>query len=420
MPPLPYNPQENAFYVGGSVQDGPEDLLNMTVVVPEGAQPGMKLCCMAPDGQKLRLTVPEGVPPGSIMSLTQDPATKQWKCMAEPPDDFPPEMLMEAQTFPHEGRPQPPPTQPALPSTLPVRNPAAPQRHSTDPGGTWPTAGMAGPCMAGAMTTSIRRNPGTTGSSMLPTYAQPMPVNLSYVPAPGPLQMNMMGAPGQGMPMNPGPMPQVLAGMSRQAMTSPPATLASDPASFNPPRQQPTVGLSQGQGASYTPPPVMERHPSYTRVPQTMEQRPSYTPLERRPSYTPPPQSVVERKPSFTPVQQPLVQGATVMPAMNGQQQMNMMTHPMGVNASLTSSTVGLQMRQGSITMPSQGLSVSMASQQQMQQGATRFPSVGAQPHITQQQQAIHPYGAGVMAYNPVNQMPMQGVYSNPVYRPPG
>merc|ERR1719410_2284369 len=60
-----------------------EEPLKVSMVVPEGALPGTKLQYAAPDGQELRLTVPDGVPPGSLMTLTQDPVTKQWKCMAE-------------------------------------------------------------------------------------------------------------------------------------------------------------------------------------------------------------------------------------------------------------------------------------------------------------------------------------------------
>lgn len=64
----------------------------ITTVVPEGAVPGTKIYCCAPDGQQLRLTVPSSVPPGSMMTLTQDMTTRQWKCVAdveEPADAAP-------------------------------------------------------------------------------------------------------------------------------------------------------------------------------------------------------------------------------------------------------------------------------------------------------------------------------------------
>jgi len=56
----------------------------LSLTVPRGAGPGAKLRCAAPDGQELRLTVPAGVPPGSLMTLTQDPVTRRWTCVAEP------------------------------------------------------------------------------------------------------------------------------------------------------------------------------------------------------------------------------------------------------------------------------------------------------------------------------------------------
>lgn len=58
--------------------------LQLTVIVPEGAVAGVKLACIAPNGQELRLTLPTGVPVGSVMTLTQDPETKAWSCMADP------------------------------------------------------------------------------------------------------------------------------------------------------------------------------------------------------------------------------------------------------------------------------------------------------------------------------------------------
>merc|ERR1719161_1659912 len=84
-----------------------EDPLTMRLTVPDNAAPGTKMTCTAPDGQELRLTIPEGLPPGSTMTLTQDPETKQWRCVAEPaeappayeppPQQEPPRAVREVQ-----------------------------------------------------------------------------------------------------------------------------------------------------------------------------------------------------------------------------------------------------------------------------------------------------------------------------------
>eukprot|EP00443_Scrippsiella_acuminata_P088332 CAMPEP_0115448830 /NCGR_PEP_ID=MMETSP0271-20121206/40688_1 /TAXON_ID=71861 /ORGANISM="Scrippsiella trochoidea, Strain CCMP3099" /LENGTH=156 /DNA_ID=CAMNT_0002874953 /DNA_START=122 /DNA_END=588 /DNA_ORIENTATION=- len=57
---------------------------SFTVVVPEDAVPGAPLKHTTPDGKELDLVVPAGVPPGSVLTLTQDPATGGWSCTAEP------------------------------------------------------------------------------------------------------------------------------------------------------------------------------------------------------------------------------------------------------------------------------------------------------------------------------------------------
>merc|ERR1740138_1061636 len=62
-----------------------EEPMTFSVVVPEGFGPGSKLQQEMPNGQDLDLTVPEGVPPGSVLTLTLDPATGGWRCVAEPP-----------------------------------------------------------------------------------------------------------------------------------------------------------------------------------------------------------------------------------------------------------------------------------------------------------------------------------------------
>ncbi|CAJ1394341.1 unnamed protein product [Effrenium voratum] len=109
-----HGPNEETLATPEAAQDCiPVEEQEITLTVPAIAQPGMKLQYRTPDGQELRLTVPEGVPPGSVLTLTQDPATKQWKCMAEPADEPP--------DFPYPSQaPQAPVAYPAQPSTLPM------------------------------------------------------------------------------------------------------------------------------------------------------------------------------------------------------------------------------------------------------------------------------------------------------------
>jgi len=56
-----------------------------TVVVPPGTLPGTTLAARTPDGRELDVTLPEGVPAGSTLVLTEDPSTKRWSCSVEPP-----------------------------------------------------------------------------------------------------------------------------------------------------------------------------------------------------------------------------------------------------------------------------------------------------------------------------------------------
>mmetsp|Transcript_15560 Transcript_15560/g.34632 ORF Transcript_15560/g.34632 Transcript_15560/m.34632 type:complete len:548 (-) Transcript_15560:58-1701(-) len=247
-----------------------EEPVRVSMVVPEGAMPGTKLQYSAPDGQELRLTVPEGVPPGSVMTLTQDPVTGQWKCMAEPVED--PEDAQAAA--------------PAPPTEHPTYTPGAP---------------------------TIASYPAGHGPICVPrTYVQqPATVNLSYVPPPvsGNASLSMPG--------------QVLG----------PAGLAMDPARFNPPRQMPGYPGGEtmlDQRPSYTPPPVtvMGQRPSYTPLPgETMggpamqmvlgphgemglmastaavqpQQLPPHVVLGQTPSYVPPPVTMIQNRPSYVP-----------------------------------------------------------------------------------------------------------------------
>lgn len=309
--------------------------------------------------------------------------------------------------------PRPPSTAPGPP----VRHHSLSQKQALKPSRTSKSLTATGSSTRGGpRPTSICRNRKSAGSGMMPTYAQSMPVNLSYVPTPDPMPINM-GAPGQGPCIDSGPIPQLLAGTqyAGQGIVGPPASLASDPSFFNPPRHLPINGLHQEHRLSYTPPPPMqtvELKPSTREVSPTMKRVPSYTfpqvpnTTEQRPSYTPPPATIVESRPSFTPVPQPLVQGPTVMQTMNGPMQMNTMMRPMGVDAT------GFQM------IPSQTTPVATLPQQQMQQAQMMCPAVGAPQQIRQQQQAMQPCRTGVLGYNSVNQVGMQGGYSTPRLRP--
>eukprot|EP00931_Biecheleriopsis_adriatica_P078576 TRINITY_DN5200_c0_g1_i2.p1 TRINITY_DN5200_c0_g1~~TRINITY_DN5200_c0_g1_i2.p1 ORF type:complete len:531 (-),score=104.09 TRINITY_DN5200_c0_g1_i2:108-1700(-) len=280
----------------------------ITLRVPEGALPGSKLQYKAPDGQELRLTVPEGVPPGSVMTLTQDPDTKQWKCMADPADAEPEPPAAYA---PKVSGP------PAVTQHFAQQQIAQPQIHQ--------------------QIVQPHLSQGPVVNQVLPhVMPHPMPVNLSYVPPPavGPTSMSM--APGQ-----------------------------VDPARFNPPRQDPGLYsqplLSQRpsqlpaafeQRPSYTPPPanVMEQRPSYVPMPQVLPAHPVMHGMTgpmpaidpnalaatgkvivgQTPSYVPPPVALPQQQHSYVP---PVAMGmqsgpahafdlqapiATVMPADKG------------------------------------------------------------------------------------------------------
>jgi len=58
-----------------------------TMALPEGVSPGERLLCSAPDGKKLRLTIPPGVPAGSVMNLSRDTTSGNWTCVIDAPDD---------------------------------------------------------------------------------------------------------------------------------------------------------------------------------------------------------------------------------------------------------------------------------------------------------------------------------------------
>merc|ERR1719410_2237112 len=212
-----------------------EEPVKVSMTVPEGALPGTKLQYAAPDGQELRLTVPDGVPPGSLMTLTQDPVTKQWKCMAEPVESPVPSEMQ-----PHQQQHQSYAAQPA-----PYSAPAPSERvvGATYVNQTTPVVTYMG---GGQVTTT----PTPLVTHMVPRVLNhnPLPVNLSYVPPPS--------------------AQQAVAMMPSQVIVGQPGVLPVNPSQFNPPRQVPDYPVGE----------YMEQRPSYTPPPVVMEQRPSYTP----------------------------------------------------------------------------------------------------------------------------------------------
>lgn len=57
--------------------------MTTTIAVPDGAAPGFKMMCTAPDGAEVQLTLPMGISPGSTIQLKKDQTTGLWT-MAEP------------------------------------------------------------------------------------------------------------------------------------------------------------------------------------------------------------------------------------------------------------------------------------------------------------------------------------------------
>jgi len=264
----------------GPPMEAAEEPPVIELYVPDDALPGTKLEWIAPDGQELRLTVPEGVPPGSLMTLSQDPATGKWKCMAEPGE--PEEHLV-------------------LPS---VRGGGA--TYETSPGYTVPATDYAvSPGLvaeAPPVTRYRTSHPGTSVSSAARPVTAGRPVNHSYMPGQGdhvytpPVLV--------ATPMRPSyTPPPVVHTVTRAPSYTPPggsSALIRPPSYVPPPTvQQPSLTARP----SYTPPPVVERMPSYTPTPVVVR--------ESRPSYTPPPVAVLEQRPSYTPLPQILAGGVS-------------------------------------------------------------------------------------------------------------
>lgn len=244
--------------------------LMFTIRVPEGAYPGMKLHHVAPDGQDLRLTVPDNVPPGSQMILTLDHATRRWKCIAEPADSAP-----QAQAA------QPP-----------LAGPAA--AHAPQPAGQAPT-----------MSTFVRQD-----------AARQMSVNLSYVPPVAAAE--------------PWQAPCAPAGLSAPVAASygpPPGAAGYGPppgaAGYGPPPVAAScapppmaAGHAPQDDRSYAPPPLVASAsqpnfgPGMPPPQQVVQQHPSYTPPAVA-SYVPPPQQV----PSYVPAVAVSAPGSCMQPA---------------------------------------------------------------------------------------------------------
>jgi len=264
----------------GSLEEQELQPLMFTIRVPDGAVPGMKLHHVAPDGQDLRLTVPESVPPGSQMILTLDNATRKWKCIAEPLDSAPQAQAAQLQAA------QPPFAVPG--------EPRAPQAPAPQLAGQAPT-----------MSTFVRQD-----------AARQMPVNLSYVPPVAAAEPWQAPCPPAGFtapaPASYGP-PPVAA-----SYAPPPLVVQQHPsytppavANYAPPPQQalsyvPAVAVpAQGScmppavALSYVPPPVVAAEPSM-----------SYVPLPEVFPCAPPPMQVrcdTHNTPRFAPVAHPVM-----------------------------------------------------------------------------------------------------------------
>jgi len=239
--------------------------MRFTMVVPDNAPSGTKLHCQAPDGQELRLTVPEGVPPGSVMTLTLEPGTKSWKCMAEPPEvDRAPPMQSNtvSETVMTYATGQPPviTTYSSLGGAPTVRSADQYQQQPYPP-----PQGYGG---------------------QLPYGVQQMPVNLSYVPPP-PGQAGCMAHPGSFVTPGfqpPMPRPDQLHAPQMYYPGSGPLPMENRP-SYTPP-----PGAMMENRPSYTPMPMPQQHMVYQQrvMPQPGA---SYVPapMIRHPSYVPPP-----------------------------------------------------------------------------------------------------------------------------------
>jgi len=258
------------------------------MTVPEGALPGTKLQCSAPDGQELRLTVPDGVPPGSVLTLTQDPESKAWKCMAEPADEPPsPSPVAPSATY----------------SAPPVATYSAAPPVQQDGGRVKRTVMQGSATMQGGnymvrdpmnATSTNYVAPGQGQVIYQRPVAQPMPVNLSYVPPP-----TYSAPPQHGQPM------PMLGSVARMAYPQQQGIM-QDPSLFNPQRALPDIQMPMGGVPSYTPPPasmVQENRPSYTPLPQVPPPM-AYAAPPPPMAYAAPPQVISAMQPMMGPMGQ--------------------------------------------------------------------------------------------------------------------
>merc|ERR1719482_1168373 len=222
-------------------------------MVPEGAVPGTKLQCSAPDGQELRLTVPDGVPPGSVMTLTQDPITKGWKCMAEPADNPP-----SPTNFQQEAQYQTA-SAPTISGQVRSAQPAASAPSVSTVSYTAPASGFSGVSYSGATYTTSEQAYAAGTAYRQPQLQQ---VNLSYVP-PAAMPMNSSV---QALPLQPAPGQEGSVNFTYE--------VRPNNSSYNPP---PAVLIEQKR-PSYTPPPqpqvmagaaIPAPYPSVDQMPTT-------------------------------------------------------------------------------------------------------------------------------------------------------
>jgi len=266
----------------------------VTIVVPDDATPGTKLECTAPDGQELCLTVPPNVPPGSVMTLTQDLVSRQWRCVAEPADNLPPSYSQSAWDGEQSGlglQPESnmryaenhvaPKLEEPMTFTIVVPQGMSPgmKLHHTAPDGQDLRLSIPENVSPGSLLTLMQDPVNKTWSCS----AEPADFSMSYA-------------------------------HSSRHVVDPHAVTR-----FHPTGQAPTVTTitrveqqPMPVSLSYVPPPAVtiEGHPSYQPPPMAMmtqQQRPSYQPppgamhLVQRPSYTPPPVSIAQQRPSYTP-----------------------------------------------------------------------------------------------------------------------
>lgn len=243
--------------------------MTTTITVAEGAAPGFKFNCTTPDGTEISLTLPNGIAPGSKITLKKDQATGLWT-MAEP---------------------------------------ATSSVSGANPVGSFGTTVVNPVGSFGTTVVNPVGSYGTAAMSAVPVTAMPTTLLTESYTAP-PAPVNAYVAP---------PMPAVVE------YTAPPAQYVEvRRPSYTPP---PVVEIRR---PSYTPPPVSMMPAAtveYSMAPtQVIEVRPQGTqivteyaaPPQAVPAapYVAPPAQVIEvRRPSYTPPPVQFVAGTMTMPA---------------------------------------------------------------------------------------------------------